>query len=249
MKSLFVSAFLLLGATCASQAQVSPTKPLSDPDNAAPDFSASSAEKVTLPDFLAATDSFAELLANSSFSAPHLGRALLAEPAPAKPAAPSPNPRFVYGGRDDYRWQLSVAFAWFRFRSSVFSSNEFGVKTTVTYFLNQWLGAEGSFTGAFGGTVAGAQGARIAVYGGGPKVAWRQKRWEPWLHAIVGGAREGPQVVSGSRNSFAMELGGGTDYRLNPHVSFRAEGDYVGTRFFQQTQSNFQFAGGVVIHF
>ena len=35
MKSLFVSAFLLLGATCASQAQVSPTKPLSDPDNAA----------------------------------------------------------------------------------------------------------------------------------------------------------------------------------------------------------------------
>ena len=248
MKSPLVSAFLLLGA-CASQARVNATKPLSDPDNTASDFSASSAGKVTLPDFLAATDSFADPRANPSFSAPDLGTAVLAEPAPAKPAAPSPNPKFVYGGRDDYRWQLSVAFAWFHFRSSVFNSNEFGVKTTVTYFLNQWLGAEGSFTGAFGGNVAGAQGARIAVYGGGPKVAWRQKRWEPWLHAIFGGAREGPQIVSGSRNSFAMQLGGGADYRLNPHVSFRAEGDYVHTRFFQQTQSNFQLAGGVVIHF
>jgi hypothetical protein len=46
-----------------------------------------------------------------------------------------------------------------------------------------------------------------------------------------------------------MELGGGADYRLNPHVSFRAEGDYVQTHFFQQTQSNFQLAGGVVLHF
>jgi len=249
MKSLFVSAFLLLGAVCRSQAQVSTTKPVSDTDNAAPDFSATSARKVTLPDFLSAADSFAQPRANSSFSAPHLGAALVAEPAPAKPAGPSPNPRFVYGGRDDYRWQLSVAFAWFRFRSSVFNSSEFGVKTAVTYFLNEWLGVEGSFTGTFGGNVAGAQGARMALYGGGPKAAWRQKRWEPWLHAIFGGAREGPQVVSGSRNSFAMQLGGGADYRWNPHISFRTEGDYVQTRLFQQTQSNFQLAGGVVIHF
>ena len=251
MKSLFVSAILLLGAVCRSQAQAGMAKPVSDTDNAAADFAATPAGKVTLPDFLAAADSLAPLHANSAlaFSAPTPGTALLGEPAPAKPAPPSPNPRFVYGGRDDYRWQLSVAFAYFRFHSSVFSANEFGVKTTVTYFLNNWLGAEGSFTGAFGGNVLGAGGSRIAVYGGGPKFAWRQKRWEPWLHGIFGGAREGPQVVSGSRNSFAMQLGGGADYRWNPHLSFRGEGDYVHTGFFQQTQSNFQLAGGVVIHF
>ena len=249
MKSLFVSAFLLLGTVCASRAQVSRTNPLPDIDSPAPDFSATSAGKATLPDFLAAADSFSEPRANLSFSALPLSTALVAEPAPATPARPSPNPRFVYGGRDDYRWQLSVAFAWFRFRSSVFDSNEFGVKTTVSYFLNEWLGVEGSFTGAFGGDVAGVKGPKIAVYGGGPKVAWRQKRWEPWLHAIFGGARQGPQVISGSRNSFAMQLGGGADYRWNPHLSFRAEGDYVHTGFFQQTQSNFQLAGGVVIHF
>jgi hypothetical protein len=250
MKSLFVSAFLLLGAVCASQAQVSASKPLPDTDNAAPDFAATSAPKVTLPDFLTAADTFAQRRANSApaFSAPNLGATLLAEPAAAEPAAPSPNPRFVYGGRDDYRWQLSLAFAWVRFRSSVFNSNEFGIKTTVSYFLNEWLGVEGSVTGAFGGTVAGGI-AKIGVYGGGPKVAWRQKRWEPWLHAIFGGAHEGPQTVASGRNSSSMQLGGGADYRWNPHLSFRMDGDYVRTGFFSQTQSNFQLTGGAVIHF
>src|SRR5207253_5625378 len=77
MKSLFVSAFLLLGTVCASQAQVGTTKPLSNTDNPGPDFSATSAGKVTLPDSPAAADSFAEPRANSSFSAPRLGTALL----------------------------------------------------------------------------------------------------------------------------------------------------------------------------
>ena len=250
MKSLFVSAFLLLGAVGASPAQVSTTTPAPDTDNAASDFAATSAATVTLPDFLAAADPFAEPHANRAlpFSAPNLGTTLLAEPAAARPAAPSPDPRFVYGGRDDYRWQLGLAFTWVRFRSSVFDANEFGVKTTVTYFLNEWLGVEGSVTGAFGGTIAGGI-AKIAIYGGGPKFAWRQKRWEPWLHAILGGAHEGPQTTVSGRNSTSMQLGGGADYRLNPHLSFRMEGDYVRTGFFSQTQSNFQLAGGAVIHF
>lgn len=188
---------------------------------AVPDLALSSDEKVSLSDLRSAPE----------------------------PAAPSPNPRFVYGGRDDYRWQLGIALAWFRFQSSVFNANEFGVKTTVSYFLNDWLGVEGSLTGAFGGGVAGGHDAKIAVYGGGPKIAWRQKRWEPWLHAIVGGAHEGPQTAVTGRNSSSIQGGGGADYRWNPHLSFRMEGDYVRTGFFHQTQSNFQLAGGAVIHF
>ncbi len=253
MKRLFVSAFLLLGVVSVSQAQVNEAKPLFDADNAAPDFSATSAAKVMLPDFLATADSFAHPEATSAyaFPAPHLSTALWAERTPADPSPPSPRPRFVYGGRDDYRWQLSLAFTWFRFRSSAFHANTFGVKTTVTYFLNEWFGVEGSLTGAFGGAVSSGGGgdAKIAIYGAGPKVAWRQKRWEPWLHAILGGAHEGPQTALGGRNSYAMQLGGGADRRWNPHISFRAEGDYVRTGFFHQTQNNFQFAGGAVLHF
>ena len=252
MKSLFVSAFLLLGVVSVSQAQVNAAKLLCDADNAAPDFSATSAAKATLPGFLAVADSFVQpgTTLAPAFSAPHLSTALPAEPAPADPALPSPRPRFVYGGRDDYRWQLGLSFVWFRFRSSAFNANTFGVKTTVTYFLNEWLGVEGSLTGAFGGAVgAGGQNAKIAVYGGGPKVAWRQKRWEPWLHGILGGAHEQPQTAAGSRNAYAMQLGGGADYRWNPHLSFRVESDYVRTGFFHQTQNNFQLASGAVLHF
>lgn len=252
MKRLLLSAFLLLGSVCVSQAQVSATKPVFDTDNAAPDFSATSAARATLSDFLAAADSFAQPRATSAltFSDLNLSTALSAEPGPAKPAAPSPKPRFVYGGRDDYRWQLSLAFVWFRFRSSAFNANEFGVKTTVTYFLNEWLGVEGSLTGAFGGSVGSGGGdAKIAVYGGGPKVTWRQGRWEPWVHAIFGGGHEGPQTALGGRNSYSIMPGGGADYRWNPHLSFRVEGDYVRTGFFHQSQNNFQFGGGAVVHF
>ena len=250
MKRLLVSAFLLLGAVCRSQAQVIAEKPVPDTDNVAPDFSATSAAKVTLPDFLAVGDPFAEPRTSSAplILASNLSATLLAEPAAAKPAAPSPDPKFLYGSREDYRWQLGVAFAFVRFRSSVYDANEFGIKTTVTYFLNDWLGLQGSFTGAFGGNVGASQKPRIGVYGGGPKFAWHQKRWEPWLHGIFGGAHQGPQLAAG-RNSFSMELGGGVDYRWNPRVSFQAEADYLRTGFFHQTQNHFLLASGVVLHF
>ncbi|HVH70386.1 MAG TPA: hypothetical protein VNB49_04655 [Candidatus Dormibacteraeota bacterium] len=248
MKSLCVGVFLLLGGVSGAQAQVG--KATFQTDNAAPDFSETSAAMVTLPDCLATSDSVrlrGAILAPLS-PAPRLNTALLAEPAPADPATPSPKPRFVYGGREDYRWQLSLGFTWFGFRSSAFNSNTFGVKTTATYFLNEWLGVEGSFTGAFGGAVGGND-AKIAVYGAGPKIAWRQKRWEPWLHGIIGGAHEGPQTLAVGRNAYSIMAGGGGDYRWNPHISYRLEANYVRTGFFHQGQNNFQVAVGAVVHF
>ena len=250
MKSLVVSAFLLLGAVCRSQAQAITEEAVPDTDNVGPEFSATSAAKVTLPDFLAVADPFAEPRRSSAplISAPNLSATLLAEPAPAKPAAPSPHLRFLYGSREDYRWQLGVGFAWVRFRSSVYDTNQYGIQTTITYFLSEWLGVRGSFMGAFGGSVGAGQDTRTGVYGGGPVVAWRQKRWEPWLQGIFGGAHQGPQLAAG-RNSFGMELGGGADYRWNPRVSFRAEADYLRTGFFHQTQASFLISSGVVLHF
>ena len=246
MKSVCVCALLLLGSASVAQAQVEAATPFFDADNAAADFSATSAAKATLPDLLAATDSLAQA---ALISAPHLSTALPAEPASADPAAPSPKPRFVYGGRDDYRWQLGLGFTWFRFRSSYFNSNTFGVKTTVAYFLNEWLGVEGSVTGGFGGAVNGGHDAKILVYGGGPKVAWRQERWEPWLHAVFGGAHEQPQTAAGGRNTYSITAGGGADYRWNPHISYRLEVNYVRTGFFHDSQNNLQVAVGVVLHF
>jgi hypothetical protein len=251
MKTLCASVFLLLGNLCVARAQVNvPPSPL-DTGNAAPDFSATSAAKATLLDSLVISNSFSQPLVKTSesLSAPALSTILAAEPSPADPPAPSPNPKFIYGGRDDYRWQLSLAAAWYRFRSNVFNASAVGIKTTVTYFTNDWFGVEGSFTGAFAPAISKGEIVKMALYGGGPKIAWRQKRWEPWIHGIFGGARAHPQTAAGSQNSYSIMAGGGADYRWNPRVSFRLEGDYVRTGFYHQSQNNFQLAGGIVFHF
>jgi hypothetical protein len=251
MKRLLAPAFLLLGSMGVAQGQVGALAPTGDAGSAAPDFSATSAAKTTLLDSLAAADSFAQpgVKPSYAFVAPTLATTLRAEPAPADPATPSPKPRFIYGGRDDYRWQLGISATWVRFRSSIFNASAVGVKTAVTYFLNDWLGVEGNATGAFAPAYANGQIVKVGLYGGGPKIAWRQKRWEPWLHGIFGGAHEQPQTAGGSRNAYSIQLGGGSDYRWNPRISFRLEADYVRTGFFHQSQNNFQLAGGIVFHF
>ncbi len=250
MKRLWAPAFLLLESVCVAQAQVSAPTPQADTGNAAPEFAAT---KATLLDSLAVADSFAQPGGTPvhAFAAPTATTVLSAEPAAADPATPSPKPKFIYGGRDDYRWQLGLAAAWVGFRSSLFNANAVGLKTTVTYFLNDWLGVEGSFTGAFAPAPAFSNGkiVKLGLYGGGPKIAWRQKRWEPWIHGIFGGAHEQPQTAGASLNSYSIMAGGGDDYRWNPRISFRLEGDYVRTGFFHQSQNSFLLAGGIVFHF
>jgi hypothetical protein len=249
MKRFIASAFFLVGSATMLRAQAGPPVSL-QAGNAAPDFSATWAAKATLFDSLAVADSLAtpRAITAQPFATPALSTPSLAEPAAAASPAPSPRPRFVYGGRDDYRWQLSLSAAWVRFRSSVFNASAVGLKTTVTYFLNDWLGVEGSFTGAFAPAIFSNDIVKIGLYGGGPKIAWRQKRWEPWLHGIFGGAHVNPQTSGGSRNSYSLMAGGGADYRWNPRVSFRLEADYVRTGVFHLTQNNFQLAGGIVFH-
>src|SRR5215472_3449640 len=251
MKRLLVFAALLLVGASASSAQVSAPEPLSVDNNVAPDFSATSAAKVTLP-ILSTTNFFSppNLSAVPAVNAPPLSAALIAQPLADPAPSPAPTPKFVYGSRDDYRWQLGLSFTWFRFQSSVFNANAFGEKTTVTYFLNNWLGVEGSVTAAFGPRIYPQNDhSKFAIYGGGPKIVWRQKRWEPWIHGIFGGAHEIPQTAAGSKSSYSITAGGGADYRWNPRVSFRAEGNYVLTGFFSGHQNCFQLAGGIVFHF
>ncbi len=251
MKRLFASAFLLLGSVGVARAQVSAPTLSIDRGNVAQEFSATSAAKATLQSDLAAADAFSGSAAKtaSTFAAPVVATALALPLDNAEPASPSPRPRFLYGGRDDYRWQLGIAASWLRFRSSVFNANAIGINTSVVYFTNDWLGVEGNITAVFAPTIFGNEHVKIATYGAGPKIARRQKQWEPWLHAIFGGAHEQPQVIGQSRNSYVIKAGGGGDYRWNPRISFRLEGDYVRTGLFSQSQNSFQIAGGVVFHF
>jgi opacity protein-like surface antigen len=251
MKRLLLSALLVLGSAGAARAQVSTPTVQFDGGNAAPDFSATSGAKAALLSDLAAADSFSAPAAKpaNTFAASVVATALALPLDNAEPAAPSPQPKFLYGGRDDYRWELGLAASWLRFRSSVFNASAVGINTSVTYFTNEWFGVEGAVSAVFAPTIFVGEHVKIATYGAGPKIAWRQRQWEPWLHGIFGGAHEQPQIAGSSRNSYAIKVGGGADYRWNPRVSFRLEGDYVRTGFFKQSQNNFQLSGGIVFHF
>jgi hypothetical protein len=250
MKRLLLSA-LLLGSAGVARAQVSaPTLDIGR-GNVAPDFAATSAAKATLLSDLAAADTFSSPAAKpgSAFAVPVVTTALALPLESAEPAPPSPRPRFLYGGRDDYRWELGLAASWLRFRSSVFNASAVGISSSVVYYTNDWFGIEGNVTAVFAPTILANEHIKIGTYGAGPKIAWRQRRWEPWLHGIFGGAHEQPQIAGQGKNSYVIKVGGGADYRWNPRISFRLEGDFVRTGFFKESQNNFQLAGGIVFHF
>jgi opacity protein-like surface antigen len=250
MKRLLVLA-LLLGSVSAARAQVSAPTLQIDRGNAAQDFSAASAAKATLLTDLATADTFSPPTAKpaNTFASPVVATALALPLENAEPASPSPRPKFLYGGREDYRWELGLEASWLRFRSTVFNASAVGINTSVVYFTNDWFGIEGNISAVFAPTILANEHVKIVTYGAGPKIARRQKQWEPWLHGIFGGAHEQPQISGQSRNTYVIKAGGGADYRWNPRVSLRLEGDYVRTGFFKQSQNNFQLAGGIVFHF
>lgn len=241
MKRQLVAVCLMLGAGCAASAQdVIPDTP-AVVRNVAAVFSASPSASTYLSEPLsAAALSFDPA---SVFATPLSGAAPDASPSPA------PDPRFLYGGRDDFRWQLGIGADWIRFRSSIFNASAVGVQTSVTYFTNDWFGIEGSVSAGFAPEIYAKEHVKVLVYGAGPKIAWREKKWEPWAHAIVGGAHEQPQTAGSSKNAFAVKVGGGADYRFNPRLSGRLEADWISTSFFSQWQNNFELMGGVVFHF
>jgi hypothetical protein len=248
MKRQLAVAILLLGTACVAGAQdAGGSDTTSISRNVAAEFSASSTESLTLWEAPASVE--LPPATGTSFSPVLLPLPEDAEPTPAPAPAPAPKPKFLYGGRDDFRWQLAIGADWVRFRSSIFNASAVGVKTGVTYFTNDWFGVEGTVTTGFAPTIFDNEHVKILTYGAGPKIAWREKRWEPWLHAIFGGAHEQPQTAGHSRNAFDLELGGGADYRVNPRFSARLEADWARTTFFSQTQNNFVLMGGAVFHF
>lgn len=193
-------------------------------------FDSSSAENVSVP-----------LGGRSSSAAPSAG-------------APGPKPRFIYGFREDYRFQLSLSYAYVRFTSTPFDANLHGLNTTLVYYTNEWFGVEGTVTAAFSGNPSGfgpSSNAKYLFYGGGPRIAWRQsnRRWEPWAHALVGGLHMQPQTALGGRNVFAFGLGGGVDWRWNPRLSVRLGADWTRSGLYSENQNNIQVTAGIVFHF
>jgi opacity protein-like surface antigen len=217
--------------------------------NAAQAFEATSAANVNL--LSASSASFDPVSFPPSMdlvSSPETAEAVPPSPA-ALPASPAPKPRFVFGDRDDYRWQLGFGVELFRFQSDLINATLVGTNTTLTYFTNSWLGLEGSLGTGFAPQIYDREHVKLFTGSAGLRVGTRRARFEPWLHAQVGGAHLQPQTAGNSKNAFMFLAGFGLDFRVNSRLSLRASADYVRTLFFSQDQNNVQGTLGAVIHF
>jgi hypothetical protein len=237
---------VMLAATCAvlGQESVPSTTSSKDSVNIAQAFEDTSAASVNLL---------------SSSTVPYTSVAPLAsmenssEPLPADPAAlpatPAAKPKFVFGDRDDYRWQLGFGVELFRFQSNLINATLVGTNTTLTYFTNSWLGLEGSLGTGFAPEIYDREHVKIFTYSGGVRIGTRRARFEPWGHFQLGGAHLQPQTAGNTRNTFMFMAGIGLDFRVNSRLSLRGSADYVRTMFFSQDQNNVQGTLGAVIHF
>ncbi len=194
---------------------------------------------------LAATAAAQDSPGDTSSSAPALGTSLsLFAPAPTPASRPSRSGVFANSS-----WQLGFGYSYVRFNKFIFGKSVSlnGINTSIAYYFNDWVAIEGEAAPTFGST--GGVGSKFLFYGGGVRIADRSgRRFEPWAHAIFGGARFFPKTAA-SVDSIAYEAGGGVDWRFSPQFSLRAQGDWVGTRLLQATQNSLKIAAGVVINF
>jgi hypothetical protein len=118
--------------------------------------------------------------------------------------------------------------------------------------LNGWNGAlEGKVAPFFGivADISGQYGSGISQHNVlfGPRVSTSLGRIRPFAHLLIGVSH-----ISGggdSDTSFGDAIGGGIDYKLIKIIGWRFQGDLLQTRFFDDTQNDFRFSTGVVVHF
>jgi hypothetical protein len=174
------------------------------------------------------------------------------EPAPspaALPAKPTPKQYGSYYEQFPRKWELGLAFALLRFRSSVYFASAPGLNSSLSYLFKDSLAIEGAVTTAFAPPVFANEHFRYLGYGGGPKLFFGHDRLQPWVHALVGGVHLVPQTASSGRNGLEVTMGGGVNYGFNDVFSAKAGIDYVGTHMFGDWQNSFQFVVGAALRF
>ncbi len=251
MERVALGLLLIFWTGLTSQAQTLATLPAPILDKVAPEFSAGLAPSATNWLAIGSSDGSTNSVADRTFASERDFPGFPPASARSSPETAPPCPLPLFGSNyRDARWELAIGLDLLWFRSSVFRATAVGTKTSVAYFRSNWIGVEGVASTAFAPQIYAKEHVKLFTYGAGPKIVWRRAKWDPWMHAILGGAREFPQTVAGGKNGLGIELGGGgADYHLPAHLSGRLEGDYVLTRFFSQTQSNFQSAVSVVFDF
>jgi Outer membrane protein beta-barrel domain len=127
-----------------------------------------------------------------------------------------------------------------------------GWNASLTGNVNNWFGVTGDFSGAYK-TESGVS-VKVYTYTFGPTVSLNHEgKVNPFVHALFGGAHLSASLegTGGGTNGFAMEMGGGVDAKLSPHLAFRAvQADWVYYRFQGVGESkNVRLSTGIVFRF
>jgi len=168
--------------------------------------------------------------------------------ASSEPADP---PQGVYGVFQNFNFQAYVGYTFFRFYELPNATDNLnGLDASLAYYPRSgWFGADGELAATFG-SQAGVSTKSVLGFGGA-RVRWEATRGiEIWAHGMAGGSHFSPQTPYGSENAFAFEFGGGLDF--NPHhrrLSYRLQGDVVGTHFYGTYQYGPKISAGVVYKF
>jgi len=154
-------------------------------------------------------------------------------------------------------WQLAIGYQ--LNGDSLIPGRRFrthGYNVSAVRYFNDWFGAEAQIGFGFGNTgqatVPPNLTAKSVFFGGGPRIAFRNdSRWEPWGHGVVGlfHFRFTQTATLGSNSTLGWLAGGGLDYHMNDRWAIRAQGDYLGTRFFGTNHRNYQVVSGIVLNF
>jgi len=120
-------------------------------------------------------------------------------------------------------------------------------------YLTSSVGVVGEFGACKVTGLASGTSAHEMDYLFGPRMYFHSHgRVNPFVQGLFGAERFSAGVTgvgSGSINAFALTAGGGADFTLTKHVSFRATGEYLYTHFSGANQNSLRVQSGLVWRF
>ena len=136
-----------------------------------------------------------------------------------------------------------------------------GWDASVTGYFNKYFGVQGDFSGSYA-TINHISG-HVYTYAGGPVIAYREGKINPFVHALFGGIHLSGAGFGASEsiNGFTMAVGGGVDVQASKVVSVRLlQADWIYYHFGSQTiqgfaipsfsqSNNVRIATGIVFRF
>jgi hypothetical protein len=167
----------------------------------------------------------------------------------ADPASAAASHKF--SSDSGYPWQVGANFTYQRFDIGGGNSNLYGIHSTVTRWIgDSWFGIEGTASASFG-DLNPLRKEQVVFYGGGAHVGKRTGRFQPWAHFLAGGAHDRFTQADNpaSFNALAIMGGGGLDIQWRPHIAFRVQADYLGTRFGSVWQKSVTTGVGILFDF